>query len=60
MKELEHTRFHAILENIKTILKNPVVEQNDSLILMPGSQRKGIKEQLFPWEQPWHCRKPQD
>jgi len=29
--------------------------QNDNLVLMPGSQRKGTKEQSFLWEQPWHA-----
>jgi len=26
---------------MKKTLKNPAMEQNDSLVLMPGSQRKG-------------------
>ena len=37
-------------------LKNPAMEQNASLILMPGSQRKGAKEQPFLWEQQCHAK----
>ena len=39
---------HA-LEKMKKTLKNPAMAQNDRFVLMPGSQRKGKKEQPFLW-----------